>query len=74
MREVDVALKKISVRRHNALAMRASLHGIQVEMIGESTELTPEDKEKIAINDRKAEDVLSEALRRKRAEVTHGIK
>lgn len=33
VREVDIAIRQINRRRHNDIAIQASLHGVKMEMI-----------------------------------------
>lgn len=64
MREVDIALKKISVRQHNAFALRASLHGYKIPLKGAQ----PPAQSSKPVDDAKAADVMAAALARKRKE------
>lgn len=69
MREVDIALKKISIRHHNAYAMRASLHGYKVPIMNTRP---PADCKADPIDDQKAESAMAAALARKQQEVNRG--
>lgn len=65
MRDVDIALKKIQIRRHNAFALRASLHGYKIPLKG----IEPPKSNLKPINDSAADAVMRAALERKRKEI-----
>jgi hypothetical protein len=72
LREVDIALKKIGVRRHNTYAARAALHGYKVPMRKVVAPPTESETAASKIDDQKAADVLKAALMRKQKESIGG--
>ena len=64
MREVDISLRMMHVRKHNAHAARAALHGIQMKTITRGVEVKPLDPKKEAL----ANQILERAIREKRKE------
>ena len=69
MREVDIALRRIGIRNHNAHALRASLHGVKIPLKNVSA---PADTHGKQIDDKLADAAINAAIARKRQEVNRG--
>lgn len=77
MREVDIAIRKIKVRRHNSHAHTAALHGIKIPMIvpkEPDVELDPELAKKKALSDERTDALMKSAIENKRREMSRGNK
>jgi hypothetical protein len=70
MREVDIALKKMTVRQHNAFALRACLHGHKVPTIGSASVEKP--IESSPEKDQAVERALRASLAEKQREMSSG--
>ena len=62
MREVDISLRQIQKRQHNAFALRASLHGVKIPMKGMNKQQMVS-KEKSQEADKIMEKLISERTR-----------
>ena len=69
MRELDIALKKISVRQHNAFALRASLHGYKIPL---KQPVAPTEPTAPPVDEKLADGVMAAALARKQKEMANG--
>lgn len=63
LREVDLALKNIQRRTHNAFALRASLHGHKIPLMQSASREAIASPEKAGI----AEELMKRALEQRRA-------
>lgn len=69
LRDVDLAVRKISIRRHNNYVQKAALQGIKLQPIGISkddpavTEFTPEQKQ---LAEQAMEEILARPRKRQR--------